>query len=272
MDKRLPGEFQNHVPSLLGHTKKGSEYRRTAEVEKQIRSSLTLSDDEVIAYASITDQDAEHYLREETLVFLIRQSNQERNRFLYNELFRILLERCKDRISYILRSLDASIKEDALSEANAKLIEKLLRDDGKGDFLQVRFWPTLDALAIDVFRHFTHEDNEDHEYLVADAFSEQDPDQPEEKEEALDTDQLINGENRWSLVEKKTLVWDALQSLRPHLRKAYILHNYLDWPIDSKKDGRESISQFFGTTGRTIQNWLYQAEEAIEKWRGDHHE
>lgn len=272
MEKRLPGESQNYVPSLLGQSKKGIEYRRTSEVEKQIRSSLTLSDEEIIACASITDQHAEHYLREEALVFLIRQSEQERNRFLFNELFMILLERCKERISYILRSLDASLKEDAFSDVNAKLIEKVLRDDGQGDFLQVRFWRTLNALAIDVFRHFTHVDNEDNEYLEADAFSEQDSDQPEEKDEVLDTDQLIHGENRWSSVEKNALVDDALQSLSPQVRKAYILYYYLDWPIDSKDGERQTISKYFRTSGRTIQNWLYQAEEAIEKWRGDHHE
>lgn len=272
MDKRLPGESQNNVPSLLGQNKKGSEYRRTSEVEKQIRSSLTLSDEEVIAFARATNHHADHYMREEVLVFLIRQSVQERNRFLFNELFLILLERCKERISYILRSLDTSLKEDAFNEVNAKLIEKVLRDDGKGDFLQVRFWPTLNALAIDVFRHVTHVDNEDHEYLEANAFSEQDPEQPEEKDETLDTDQLINGENRWSSVEKNTLVSDALQSLPPQVRKAYILYYYLDWPIDSKDNERQTISKHFGTSGRTIQNWIYQAEEAIEKWRGDHHE
>jgi RNA polymerase sigma factor (sigma-70 family) len=272
LERRLLGESPNNIPPLLGQNKSGNKYRRTTEVERQIQSSLVLSDDEIVANAKITDQHADHYLREEALIFLIRQSNQERNQFLFNELFILLLERCKERISYILRSLDPGLKEDAFSEVNAKLIEKVLRDDGKGDFLQVRFWPTLSTLAIDVFRHFTFLDNEDHEYLEANAFSEQDPDQPEESDKALDTDQLIHGENRWSSVEKEVLVWDALQKLRPQVQKVYILYYYLDWPIDSKDDNQQTICKHFGVSGRTIQNWVNEAEEAIEKWRGDHHE
>jgi len=272
LNKSLPVESQNDVPSLLGQDKSGNEYRRTKEVERQIRSSLALSDNEIIANANITDQHADNYLREEALVFLIRQSYQEQNQFLYDELFMILLGRCKEQISYRLRSLEVSLKEDALSEVNAKLIENVLRDDGKGDFLEVRFWVVLNRLAIDVFRQFIHSDNDDHEYLEAEAFSEYDPIQQDEKDTILDLNQLVPGEQRWSLVEKGNLVEDALQSLSPHIRQAFILFYYLDWPIDSKDEKLPTISKYFGKTGKTIQNWLYEAKESIEKWRGDHYE
>ena len=256
-------------PPLVAKNKSGTIYTRTKEVERQIRFALILSDEEIIANAKITDSDSNNYLQEEALVFLIKQSHKEQDLALYNELFSALLLRCKEYIVSALRGLSANIKEDALCEVIGKLIKSILRDDGKGDFLQVRFWVVLERMTVDVYRKFDRIRKKDRELLEPEAFLELDPDWPNEIDERLVPRSTILNDNHNSTVEEEILLKNSLYYLNPQLRLVYCLYHYDHWPIDSKNEDCQTLCKFFGVTDRTIRNWLNKAEDELKKWRGD---
>lgn len=269
MDK-LPTEGPPATaPPLIAKQKSGAIYTRTKEVERQIRFALILSDEEIIANAKTTASDSSDYLRDETLVFLIKQSFKERNLFLYNALFTILLERANDIVSYRLRGLPANIKEDAFNEVNEKLVKYILRDDGKGDFLQVRFRLGIKRITIGVYRKFNGIRKRDHQYLEPEAFFEPDPDYYQDMDERFESNSPIMNGSQGSSVEEKAVISDALQKLDQKLRLVYYLHYHEHWLIESKNEDHQNLSKYFGVSGRTIRNWLYQAEEELNKWRGN---
>jgi len=259
-------------PPLVAKNKSGTIYTRTKEVERQIRFALILSDEEIIANAKITDSDSNNYLQEESLVFLIKQSYKERNFFLYNELFTILLERIKKFVGFHLRGLETNIKEDAFTVVSERLIKYILLDDGIGDYLQVRFWPWLKLRVIDVYRNFKRSNKRDRRFLEPEAYLERDPDIPTEIEERLPATQPNITGNHSSSVEEEILLKDALNNLDPQLRLLFYLYHHDHWQIDSKDEDCQTLCKFFGVTDRTIRNWLKKAEDELKKWRGDYDE
>ena len=154
MTQKNPSPRNPAANSLSGRNTAQVLYQRDAGVEKQIQSAIILTDEQIIANARIRDKQAEEYLQEEAIVYLIKVSKQEENENLYNALSNVLLERIGHQVKFFLRSFDQGLKEDVYIEFLARLFQQILRADGKGDFLQVKFWLALNRLAITVFHRF----------------------------------------------------------------------------------------------------------------------
>lgn len=264
------------VNPLSGRNSTNDLYQRDVAVEKQIQSAIILTDERIIANARIREKEAEAYLQEEAMVYLIKMSKQEDNENLYNALSNILLERIEHQVKFYLRSFDTGLKEDAYNELLARLFQHILRPDGKGDFLQVKFWLALNRLAITVFRRFQSREKREWKLLDPGEFSareENDEGEEDADEDFIEPERLIPGENRWSSVEQWSLILEAMQNLDENVRRAYFLYHFLDWQIETIDPNESSVSDHFGKTPKTIRNWLHKADAALEKkWRGDHHE
>lgn len=264
------------VNSLSGCNTAHVLYQRDAAVERQIQSAIILTDERIVANARIREKQADDYLQEEAIVYLIKMSKQEENENLYNALSDVLLERIGHQVKFYFRSFYQGLKEDAYSEFLARLFQQILRADGKGDFLQVKFWLALNGLAVTVFRRFQSREQRERKLLDRGEFSERE--ENDEGEEDTDDDfvepeHLIPGENRWSSIEQWSLIEEAMQNLDGDVRKAYFLHHFLGWQIETIDPNESSVSDHFGKTPKTIRNWLHKADAALEKkWRGDHHE
>ena len=276
MTQKNPSPHSPAVNSLSGCNKAQVLYQRDAAVERQIQSAIILKDEQIIANARIRDKQAEEYLQEEAIVYLFKMSKQEENENLYNALSTVLLERIGHQVKFYFRSFYQGLKEDAYNEFLARLFQQILRADVKGDFLQVKFWLAVNGLAVTVFRRFQSREQRERKLLDPGEFSAREAN--DEGEEDTDDDfvepeRLIPGENRWSSIEQWSLIEEAMQNLDGDVRKAYFLHHFLGWQIETIDPNESSVSDHFGKTPKTIRNWLHKADAALEKkWRGVHNE
>lgn len=253
--------FETKNPKPLTHlNEKGEAYTRTAEVEEQIKSALLLEWPALIARASISDMSSPDFMKEEALIYFIRDALSRNEKDALRNLFRILFSRCAKYIHSCFLSFSADKQEDACQNVNAHVIDKImnLKDDG-GDFFQVRFWFALKRLILTEYGRQVKTIEEDEEKLVF-------LDEQVEGEEGLAPrmelpDNCISPEDLTILKAGLT----AIQGARH--RKAFILRYYKGWPIKSNDPEEVTLSSYFGVTPRTIQNWLDAAEESLAKWR-----
>jgi DNA-directed RNA polymerase specialized sigma24 family protein len=251
----------------------GEVYKRSPAVERQLLDSLSLSDEDLLLRAGISDSTAAGYLQEEALVYLIRMSSHKRNQVLFNKLSAILLTRCQDQVMFRLRSLEH--KEDAFNEVLQVLFETILALGNEGDYLQVRFRHALKRIAIDVFRQYYRDQTEDRQYLQPSSFqSQEDTGENENDWENIPAREGndIAAEDRFSSVEIEVLRREALQVLKEPIRTAFVLHYIKGWPIESNDPKEVTVSASLGVTPRTVLNRLQRAKKELMKWRGDHHE
>lgn len=276
MIQKNPSPHNPAINSLSGCNSVHVLYQRDTAVERQIQSALILTDEQIVANARIHEKQNDGYLQEEAIVYLIKVSKQEENENLYNALSNVLLERIGHQVKFFLRSFDQGLKEDAYIEFLARLFQQILRADGKGDFLQVKFWLALNRLSITVFHRFHSREQRERKLLDPGEFSaleEDDEGEEDTDEDFVEPEHLIPGENRWSSIEQQSLIAEAMQNLDGDVREAYFLHHFLGWQIETIDPNELSVSDHFGKTPKTIRNWLHKADAALEKkWRGDHHE
>ena len=275
MSLKPPQKPETGLDALTGRNIDGDVYQRTSEVEMQITSSLSLNDEEITAQASLNEKVAIGYLQEESLVYLIRKSFKERNLVLYNDLATILVNRCNDRLSYRHRSIASESKDDAYTDVFLTLFEKICAPDGKGDFLQVRFWVVFDRVAVDVFRKYSRKQSKDRANLQPNSFLSSE--EIEEAEDAWETaippiDHNIPDNDRGSSTEIESLKKEAYQVLEEPFRTVFLLYHYEGWPIGSIDSDEWTLSKQYKVSEKTIGNWLRKAESELKKWRGDHHE
>ena len=253
------------IRPLTRSNKAGIVYRRTEQVEQQIQDLANLSDDDLVARARDQDKDSSEHIQEESLVYWIREYLYGGDVSRAGELAEILLGRCTSHIHVKLGKLRPA---DLAEQAEHDVVSDLFKDifdleTDRGDFLQVRFWLTLERRIINVFNKYVRDANRT-EPLTA----------PYKDNEPHDDDLAKDVDAREptltvSTIEQRELIRDALASIDEPFRTAFVLYHYQDWPIESKDAGVLTISSYFKKTPRTIQNWLKQAEQALSEWRNE---
>ena len=242
----------------------GNVYQRLAIVNRQIQDILELDPEELRSRLEVRDEAASNFLKEESLVYLIRHYRKVGNRESLNDLSECLLTRCAKLIYGKLGGLGIDARDDGYAEVVEELFSKILDlDSNRGDFLQVRFWVVLQRITVQVFRKLVKQlknestsayDNEDTDALARMG-----------KVVAAATKPYRSAE---SDVIENSLTREALSQLEEPFRSAYLLRHYYEWPIEDKDPTVQTISRYFGKTSRTIRNWLAKAEESLEIWRG----
>jgi len=236
--------------------------KRLPVVERQIAGALTLSVKELIDRAGATDEAAPGYLSPEALVFFIRREDRADNPRARDLLFRSLLERCNRFFRSQFRGFDKAVREDLQARVTAAMVEHLLAEDDRGDFMQVRFWAYLKARCVDACRA---------EFKT------------ETELESLDTGYSGQGEpegrrlldmqaDRSLSPEELAVLSQGLAALPPQLRRVFLMRHYIGMKIggDNPADdppGEVTIARHFGCSGRTIRNWLKQAEKHLTAFR-----
>lgn len=258
------------VRPLTRRTIDGNVLTRSAEVEAQIAQALRLEPLELQRRMGVADREDSDYLKEETLVYLIRETRRQGNADFCRRGTEALLQRCVPQARKYLGALGEQEFDQAFSDLTTQVLEMILDlASDKGDFLQVRFGRKLKLLAIDVFRRYIDQINEDTEKLVPWSSIAGNDDQGEEDERRR---VQLPPEMRSPdpMKDRKLLAKEALRQIPEPQRTAFILFHYDGWPIESKDTHCPSISRQFGRTPRMIHNWLKMAEEILERWRGEH--
>ena len=143
MDYEITEQDTSCLPEPLTKRKKadGKIYRRQAVVDRQIREALKLDHKELRRRSEIRDEESPDYLKEESLVYLIRHYHKVGNQRVVNDLSKSLLyHRSAKYIYKRLGSLRGDLRDEGYSNVVAELFSRIidLRSD-RGDFLQIRF-------------------------------------------------------------------------------------------------------------------------------------
>ncbi len=250
---------------LTRRNRDGQVYQRLAEVDRQISEALGLDDEALRSRLEVRDEESPAFLKEESLVHLIRHHHGAGNRELVNDLAECLLKRCATWIDGKLSGLRTDLREDGNSGVVAEVFDRILDlTDDRGDFLQVRFWMGIERITVDVFRkqvsQFDTESSGDYDQTTIDDLSQRG---------AVVVPTASAGRPVESEAIDNVLIEAALHQLEEPIRSAYLLRHLKDWPIEDQDPAIQTISRHFGKTPRTIRNWLSKADEILEAWRGE---
>ena len=269
-----PTELPREIESLTQKTNSGDQYQRNPKVEDQIKWALTLSQDTLTHLLNETQPDDRAYLKEETLVYLIRTYYKLHQREMIEVLWEALYKRCTKMIRSKIPRYDER-SEQAEQEVQAKLFEQIVHPEGQqGDFLQIRFWSGFRALVITISRTLIIDLQKGQLLDPLSSLPGQELEQAEEEPE--EQDQLIAktifGLSREIPTEIQVEINEVLKRLPALVRKAFILHYYLGFPIEPGNPDETTVGMLLGKSPRTIFNWLSEAEKILIQWRGEIHE
>lgn len=250
---------------LTRRNAKGQVYQRLAVVDRQISEALGLDDEELRSRLEVRDEESPVFLKEESLVYLIRHHHATEHRELVNALAECLLRRCATWVDGKLSGLRKDLREDGNAGVVAELFDKILDlTNDHGDFLQVRFWKSIERVTVDVFRkqvsQFDTESSGDYDQAAIDDLTQRG---------AVVVPTASAGRPVESEAIDNVLIEAALHQLEEPIRSAYLLRHHKDWPIEDQDPARQTISRHFGKTPRTIRNWLSKGDEILEAWRGE---
>ncbi|MGD1152743.1 MAG: hypothetical protein ABR911_07720 [Syntrophales bacterium] len=238
----------------------GSLYQRDQKVEEQIISVILLDASSVIKRAKIRSKGSPDFLKEEVIVYLIREYLIRQDKATVGALCEILFRRCSSYIKYKFLSLDDALSEQAFSEVIRDVMDPILDiKDNNGDYFQVRFWSGLRRKTIDAGRKYYTEQKKRAKKTIND-------------EEDMAIHDKIGEEIQDTALSAEDIIFcrQALNILPEPIRTAFVLRYYHGWQIESDDPEMESISDYFGKTSRTIRHWLTQAHKILRKWhRGE---
>ena len=243
----------------------GRGYKRLPEVERQIADALSLEPEALLRGARDRDESVAGCLAPEAVAYFIRRANRNGEAGIRNDLFRELLDRCIPHFRGKFRGFGQEDRKDLQGEVQKVIIEDLFAPDDRGDFMQVRFWSYLERKCIDACRAAFRQ-TEDTESLETgysgDGVSE-------------GLTKLHREVDRQLSPEKFAMISEGLGQLPPRLRHVFLLRHYVGMKIGSDApsvdEGKElTIAAEFGCTGRTIRNWLKQADRLLAEFQEKH--
>jgi hypothetical protein len=149
------GRGRVYIRPLTHRNQDGEVYERTDEVNGQIRDALTLEPGAMLERAQIRNHRVPGYLREECLIYLIREYLGRESKRIAKRLSEILYRRCAKFVNERLRALGPQHVDDAFNDVMKGMYERIndLESD-RGDYFQVRFWVALKALAVKTFGRY----------------------------------------------------------------------------------------------------------------------
>lgn len=251
-----PAEEGDDPPVIPPLTRQ--DYKRLPAIEGQIAGAHALDATELVARARELDAAEPAFLPPEAIVYFIRRADTNGDLKTRDLLIRALLERCQRFFRSQFRGFDPAVREDLQGEVIAKLIEDLLAQDDRGDFMQVRFWRYLRLKSIDACRAaFRHSD--DTESLDS-SFS----GVGESEGRTLLDKQAVGG----LTAEQRMMLAQGLEQLPERLRQVFLLRHAVGMKIGSDNPEDDppfppTLARHFGRSGRTIRDWLKQAENHL---------
>ena len=263
---------RSRLPELLTHTNRdGKRYERLPEVDKQIRTVLELDVKDLVARATGSDKSSPDFLKEETLVYLIRHYCRKEDRDIVNGLTEALLRRFTSWVESRLRTLGDEAVNHGYTDVVTRLFIQILDvDSDRGDYLQVRFWRALKMLTVRAFNEQLKLLKDKGLSNSLDVLAGYDGEYSEESrgQWIVKPSDSVTFRSAESQATDNIFIREAMSQLDEPFRSAYLLRHYHNWPIESQDPAVPTISQCFGKTPRTIRNWLTKADEQLSIWLG----
>lgn len=256
---------------LTRSTKAGTPYVRPQEVEAQLNQLLGETAAEQLARAKCTDKGSPRFIKDECLVYLVREAALADDLALYSEVSQRLISRCTSQIQRSLRSLGVAGDDlpDVHGDVITSMMDAILDDEGAGDFYQVKFRRALRFLTLNVHARYERQ----HERLLTENHLHPPVGDEDEDEEGDSLEERARqpgdvADDAVQLLE----IREALAAIRdPRHRQAFVLYHYDDWPIETQEPHAPSIIGHFNVTPRTVNNWLRAAQRDLAEWRAAKH-
>ena len=248
---------QATIRPLTRARKDGTPYTREPEVEAQVRVLSRLGPRERQRRIDLTDRTQIDFLREETLVYLLRQHDRQGDREPAWQIAEILVGRVAGHVARKLARW--RFRPDDVAECAQDLFGELraaLFDHGPaGEFWEVRFWVCLDRRLWNLAeKHQAMRDSELH-------LNERDEGGEDPLGQIADAAPGPEIRAEWR---------EALGLLTENERVALYLRYREGLPEESEDPERPSVARALGVTGRTVRNYLRRAEEKLRRWeRGE---
>ncbi|MGI8552457.1 MAG: hypothetical protein ACR2PL_16965 [Dehalococcoidia bacterium] len=236
----------------------GELYYRRPEVERQIETVVSLPVPAVLERTRISNKDDPEYLKDECLVYLIREHRRAGESTLVSDLCEQLLRRCYGIVYSCVGKLRAEFAEEAHAEVVEQLFRKILNTDSdRGDYYEVSFGDGLKRLALTAFGKYSHKQNATDQNVDWDQFPGHDPGLDDAEAPVASA---LRAADRSAALE-------ALRTLGEPYRTAFYLRYYRGWPTEAADPGKPSLSRYFNKTPKTIFNWFTHAEKKLVIWR-----
>lgn len=261
-------EDNRRLDPLTRRNSAGETYRRTPAVEEeQIRQALHLGPDALRQRVGESDRASPAYFQEEALVYLIRHYHRAGERDLVSDLADALLRRCAKLIDRRLGSLGGDAPEEGYSDVVEQLFSQILDPaSDRGDFLQVRFWPALEKLAVRAFNRQLRLHKRAQGNMSFSSVAGYDPSDDEESAGIVrpaEGDDLTAPSGESDVIRYEAARGALGRIKEEDIRSAFLLRHYSGWPIEDKDPAVRTISRHFGKDPRTIRNWLARADAAL---------
>ena len=270
-----PGRGNSDEPPVVEPLTRNS-YKRLAEVERQIGEALSLGGRELVGRARRREEGGGDFLSAEALVYFIRRAIRSGDKRIRNDLFRELLERCNPHFRGKFRGFGPEDRQDLQGDVQLSMVEDLFAEDDRSDFMQVRFWKYLERKCTDARRaRFGRKKKKKRKGEDADRDKENlDNRETEWTREGVveELGALEEEVDRRLSIEDLAMIAQALGRLPPQLRQVFLLRHYFLVKIGSDDlasaaGAQPTIAQQFGCTGRTVRNWLKEADRLLAEFR-----
>lgn len=249
--------LKNNLRPLTKLDSSGEPLTRQPEIEAQIISILALDKHELLRRVAIGSQQSPDYLREETLIYLLREANAARDFETENAVSKVLRERTRNlvykRIRKTVQNIDAA--EDLTSDVLSEMFAGFSTPDDRHDFAQARFGLFIKRFTDNLLRKTVKTRKYE---LLTDSID-------ETNEEGFSIQ--LEAASRISETDLRDIK-KMLNMLPPQIAQAYVLRHYHGWQIESGDPNEETISKFCGVSEKTIRNRLGKAQKFFDERRG----
>ena len=237
----------------------GELYARRADAELQISDVLCLENPQILELLKIRQREAENYLLDETIVYLLREPETDTafRETLYSEL--------NQRLWRLLKKFAKNFKNQADFEDFGQKIElAILRkifdfETNSADYAQVNFGDYVVKTAKVVWRGELVKINKE-----KDLFYTQREDEDDDFSNSIENNLKSNDK----LTDYTLMLREGLAKLPPHIMTVAEL--LLDgWQIESKDERELTISKKLDVSSRTIRNWLKEARAILADYKAE---
>jgi hypothetical protein len=255
------------IRQLTHRGQDGQPYHRRPEIEAQIAATAALPADELGRRASIADEQHPEYLRDEALFYHLREAAHAGNRRLLLELWQPLNQRCCVYARFPLRSLSPQDAEDALGNLLEKLVRLIDSSGDDADYCEVSFRQFFSSRARDAYGKANNERNRQAKQATLADDREFDSD-----DGAAHSAHVEGGGWDPEDVVRGIVGEQALRELELYfhgdrrLYQAFLLRHYEGRAI-GPRETTGTISNLFGVTEKTINNWMRKVEAFLAEWR-----
>ena len=227
-------------------------YFRSEEVIAQIQWLSTLSTSEIIKLAQERVDASSYVVKEETLVYLLREAHKIDDLELSDELSESLLKRIAPsvrRATIFLKSSSETHWEQCVEEITHKVFLSLIDCSAKNEFWELKFWLCLKRVEINVNEKFRRIiENEWNPAVYTD----------ESGGETSTMDQRADPDS--GRFQDRLEAKEALGILPFKLLKTAKLLFEEDW-------SQQEVADYFGVTDKTIRNWLTTIKKTLDAYR-----